>query len=651
MPLFNAINKTPGVYIQEIDVLGPIAGVATNVAAFIGPAKAGPPNEPVQVTNWTQFINTFGLPGSDGNFDPYIYSPPAMMAHAVRGFFDNGGSNCWIVRASTATKASLPLLDRNPTGGQPVLMVTASTEGPAGGGIQITVTDASLAVGVNAVKQEVTLAAAAAIGDKNITLAAGDAAKFFVGDLVLLSEGGTSEEKQIASINNGTVTLDTALTKKFTAAAKFRIADLKIGGKRIRLEKGAGIETGTYIKITQDGTTENAVVSSIENKTWAVTLTAGLANAYAMDAASKAVTVDSIEFTLAVNTAGIGPWANLSLDPRHSRYVLKIIASDSNRNINVVLAEPAPLTAPPNNMPALIAAKALQGGTADDISKLTPGNFINGLAALEKIDEVTMVAIPDRTEFTVQAAMISHCEKMQDRFAVLDPPPGHTPASIKAHRDPLGSSKGFAALYYPQLIITHPTGNGTLKIPPSGHVMGVYARTDDLKGVHKAPANESIRNAVGVETAITDDDHGPLNEKSINVIRAFPGRGVLVWGARTISTSTQWRYINVRRLMLFIEESIQEGTQFAVFEPNNTELWQRLKRAVGEFLERVWKSGALLGDKAEQAFRVRIDDELNPPATIALGQLVIEVRVAPTTPAEFIVFQIIQEPGRKIVTE
>jgi hypothetical protein len=222
---------------------------------------------------------------------------------------------------------------------------------------------------------------------------------------------------------------------------------------------------------------------------------------------------------------------------------------------------------------------------------------------------------------------------------------------ITAQRQLLGSAKGFAALYYPQVIINHPAGNGTLKVPPSGHVMGVYARTDDLKGVHKAPANEAVRNVVGVEVVIADDEHGPLNEKSVNVIRAFPGRGVLIWGARTISTSTQWRYINVRRLMLFIEESIQEGTEFAVFEPNNTELWQRLKRAVNEFLERVWKSGALLGDKAEQAFRVRIDDELNPPATIALGQLIIEVRVAPTTPAEFIVFQIIQEPGRKIVTE
>src|SRR5258707_906868 len=142
MPMFNATNKTPNVYIQEIDVLGPIAGVATSVAAFIGPAKAGPSNEPTLVTNWTQFINTFGAPDKDGNMDPYIYAPPVMMAHAVRGFFDNGGAMCWIVRASTAKKAKLTLSDRNAGGAKPVLVVSARQEGPAGSTIQVTVADA-----------------------------------------------------------------------------------------------------------------------------------------------------------------------------------------------------------------------------------------------------------------------------------------------------------------------------------------------------------------------------------------------------------------------------------------------------------------------------------------------------------------------------
>jgi len=150
---------------------------------------------------------------------------------------------------------------------------------------------------------------------------------------------------------------------------------------------------------------------------------------------------------------------------------------------------------------------------------------------------------------------------------------------------------------------------------------------------------------------LTDDEQGPLNEQSINVIRAFPGRGVLVWGARTISTSTQWRYVNVRRLVTFIEKSIQAGTQFAVFEPNEPSLWEKVKRQVTDFLTRVWRDGALVGVTADQAFRVRVDEELNPPSVRALGQLVIEVIIFPTTPAEFVVFRVIQQPGGPVVQE
>ena len=308
-------------------------------------------------------------------------------------------------------------------------------------------------------------------------------------------------------------------------------------------------------------------------------------------------------------------------------------------------------------MPAVVGPIALQGGKPDDISQLTSVDYTNALTALEKIDDVNIVCIPDRTDIAVQKAMKDHCEKMQDRFAILDPPPNLKPAEITALRnDPNfpASKNGYAALYYPQIYITNRVGKDKgkpLKVPPSGHLAGLYARVDNDRGVHKAPANEELRGVLSLERALSDDEHGPLNELSINVIRAFSARGILVWGARTISTETQWRYINVRRLLLFIEESIQEGTQFAVFEPNNQELWQKVKRQVSEFLDRVWRSGALLGAKPEEAYRVRIDDELNPPTTIALGQLIIEVRVAPTTPAEFVVFQIIQEPGRKIINE
>ena len=184
-------------------------------------------------------------------------------------------------------------------------------------------------------------------------------------------------------------------------------------------------------------------------------------------------------------------------------------------------------------------------------------------------------------------------------------------------------------------------------------VAGLYARTDTARGVHKAPANETLRGALGLEKVLTDDEQGPLNEAGINALRFFPGRGVVVWGARTVAPEdrTQWRYVNVRRLLLYIEESIREGTRFAVFEPNNQALWQTVQRRVADFLTRVWRAGALVGSTPEEAFRVRVDEELTPADQRALGQLVIEVIVYPVTPAEFVEFRVIQQPGGPSVEE
>jgi phage tail sheath protein FI len=188
------------------------------------------------------------------------------------------------------------------------------------------------------------------------------------------------------------------------------------------------------------------------------------------------------------------------------------------------------------------------------------------------------------------------------------------------------------------------TRNGTLlRIPPCGHVAGVYARVDEQRGVHKAPANEMIRGALGLERKLTDNQQGNLNLAGVNVIRTFPDRArPIIWGARTTvkKSVTDWIYVPVRRLMLYIEESIEEGIRWAVFEPNNLILWKKLKRTITEFLTRVWRSGALFGDKAEDAFYVRIDEALNPPSTRALGRLYIEIGVAAVRPAEFIIVRI-----------
>jgi phage tail sheath protein FI len=658
MPTFNVINKMPGVYIQEIDLPGPIAGVSTSIAAFIGPALAGPILQPTRVTNFTQFANTFGLPDANGNLVPFFPQGGIYAPHAVRGFFDNGGATCYFVRVSRARRASLTLLDRAATP-QPALVARARTEGLAGNNITITVQDANAATGRTVVKAAAPLASAS--GTQVVLTTQANANLFRPGDVVLLSEGATSERATIASVSSTTptITLVAPLANTYTAAGSIRIADLIPGQRTLRLDNIANIEVGSTLELTDGTNTEVAVVQAVNPLTNSVTLATGLANTFGMDAADPPVTAQTLEFTLVIagGPGGTRTFPNLSMDPRHSRYVISALAG-AGADAEILLPPTPTPTPPPNNRPAVGGPTNLANGADEDVAGIGPADYANGLDALREVDEVSLVAIPDRTDGTVQGSLIAHCQDMADRFAILDPPPNLGVAEIQAHRATLASDRGFAALYYPRIVVPNPLAGAsgqpaTLLVPPSGHVAGLYARTDEDKGVHKAPANELLQSVVAVERTINETDHGLLNETSVNVIRFFRGKGHRVWGARTIAPPdrTQWRYINVRRLLLFIEESIQEGTEFAVFEPNNEALWETVKRQVTGFLTQVWRAGALVGTKPEEAFSVRIDDELNPPETRALGQLIIEVRVAPTTPAEFIVFQIIQQPGRKIVNE
>ena len=243
---------------------------------------------------------------------------------------------------------------------------------------------------------------------------------------------------------------------------------------------------------------------------------------------------------------------------------------------------------------------------------------------------------------------------MKDRFAILDAPPDMDVEAIRKYREDTAnfdSSTGkYGALYYPWISITNPNAkNGKdriIKIPPSGHIAGIYARVDTERGVHKAPANEAVRGALELERRLIDSEQAILNPIGVNCIRKFPGRGILVWGARTLAEeSSEWRYINVRRLFNFVEESIYESTQWVVFEPNDMDTWERVKRTVTEFLTRVWRSGALFGATPEQAFYVKCDADLNTPEVRSAGQLIVEVGIAPVKPAEFVIFRFKQLPG------
>ncbi|HEU5089997.1 MAG TPA: phage tail sheath subtilisin-like domain-containing protein [Roseiflexaceae bacterium] len=280
-----------------------------------------------------------------------------------------------------------------------------------------------------------------------------------------------------------------------------------------------------------------------------------------------------------------------------------------------------------------------------------------GLEGLEIADDVTMVCCPDLMSAyqagaidrdgvkAVHLAMIAHCERMADRMAILDPLPDLTPQEVKKWRESeTNYDSKFAALYYPWIMVSGPDGK-PMPVPPSGHMAGVWARNDSERGVHKAPANEVIRTALNPAAEITKGEQDVLNPIGVNCIRSFAGRGVRVWGARTLSSDPAWRYINVRRLFNYVEKSIENGTQWVVFEPNDPGLWARVRRDVGAFMTNVWRDGMLFGLSPQEAFFVKCDAELNPPESRDLGRLVIEVGMAPVKPAEFVIFRFSQFSG------
>ena len=296
-----------------------------------------------------------------------------------------------------------------------------------------------------------------------------------------------------------------------------------------------------------------------------------------------------------------------------------------------------------------------------------------GLDTFEAIDEIAIVAAPGHSDAVSYDALLSHCEKLKDRVAIFDPPedvhsidqltvvatsgrskPNKSgsesesgESTKKAGLRPKQSDGGYGAFYFPRIIVRDAfSPKDLVPVAPSGHMAGIYARTDATRGVHKAPANELIRGALDVTYRVTRQEQGVLNPSGINCIRFFPREGIRVWGARTVAdSSSEWRYVNVRRLFNMIEESISKSTKWVVFEPNDTTLWKAITRDVSAFLMLLWRQGALMGNTPEEAFFVQCNEETNPPEVIDAGQVVTLIGVAPVKPAEFVIFRIGQGVG------
>jgi len=532
----------PGVYIEEQPSGSmPIEGVGTAVAAFVGfteryDAELGDPTDPdgvkpQLVTSWPQYERVYGG-----------FVRGAMLPHAVRGFFENGGSAAYICRIPGATGP-------NGTGGTPTAVLPAA-ENPQTPSLQLSARDPSANLEVEVVPPPAQ------------SPAEGDGA-----------EGGSGN-------GGGEYTL--------------RVFE----GGQLREELGGIQFTGRSTRTVERAVNER----------------------------SKFLRID------------MQPVQGTSLAervPAAGRYTLQ---------------------APP--------VDAVQVTPADLVGNESDRTGYQGLAIA---DNVTMVAIPDLVTVATkddgsvdeemflgaQKQLIDFCEASHNKMAILDVPPGLNATRALDWRSRLARDSAFAALYYPNVVVPNPlarpgatNGELYLTVPTAGHVAGVWARTDGARGVWKAPANEAVRGIVRLENDVTNGEQDLLNPEGVNCIRSFGSYGTKIWGARTLAkTDPSWRYINVRRLFNFIEESIQRGTQWAVFEPNDFDLWQRVKRNITSFLRGLWMQGALVGATPEQAFYVLCDATNNPASSVDEGKLIVEVGIAPVKPAEFVIFRISQWQG------
>ncbi|MEP6741155.1 MAG: phage tail sheath subtilisin-like domain-containing protein [bacterium] len=304
-----------------------------------------------------------------------------------------------------------------------------------------------------------------------------------------------------------------------------------------------------------------------------------------------------------------------------------------------------------SGLPFAVAGFFQNGGKRCYIARVAgDSNYRTALEQFESIDEISIVVAPDYHRVAnLELEIIDHCTRMRDRVAIFHSRPGSdTAANIREITPPVDSA--FAAFYLPWIAVNDPVNGQASMAPPCGHIAGIYARVDAERGVHKAPANEVVRGANSLEFEITEQEHAILNPKGVNCIRQFPGRGIRVWGARTTSTDPEWKYINIRRYLIYLEQSIEKGTQWVVFEPNSPPLWAKVNRIITDFLLSEWKMGALMGTKPEHGFFVRVDHTTMTQDDINNGRLIVVIGVAPLKPAEFVIFRIGQRTaaGKKI---
>jgi phage tail sheath protein FI len=627
----------PGVYVEETTFRQKtIEGVSTSTAGFVGPTRFGPVvGEPELLTSFFDFERIYG--GIDQLEFEDTGETPNDLAHAVRGFFENGGSRLYVARAYSRGEnegCAEHVIGAGSTVDPSGLVVRARHPGAAG--------DLAVTFGVRA--------------GQNL--------------LVEDAQGGPSAL-------SGASAYDTVLRVSSTGQAELYWLE----------EHFDTIEQVDTFRLRQpgDSATDAPLATGLQGD--------------GVHVLTVSVTVSAMGRFMDART-----WEDLTPDPRHRRdsLLVEFAPVPTRRAIElytpiVIGSEPLgvapePLTDGVSVLEALledhVAATSVTGTAAELLQEhLLPGlasvpvlpqpvqfqvlleggsdgnrpdpsayegdpDAKSALATLEDIEDISIVAVPGSTRDglgadwrpkaeTIQQLVISHCERMRYRIAVLDSPDQALVGQVREYRAKLDSTR--AALYYPWITIVDPTTNRELNTPPSGFVSGIYARNDVERGVHKSPANEVVRLAIGFEYLLNKAQQDVLNPDGINCLRYFEGRGLRVWGARTVSSDPEWRYVALRRYFVFLERSIDKGTQWSVFEPNGKVLWGQVRRTIEDFLFNEWTSGHLMGDDPEQAYFVKCDRSTMTQSDFDNGRLICLIGVAPLRPAEFVIFRIGQK--------
>ncbi len=463
---------------------------------------------------------------------------------------------------------------------------------------------------------------------------------------------------RFAAKNPGTWGDDIRVVVTPSSKAKTQILEVldTADGKKYLVKNGAGFQPGDVVMYFDK--TECVYNRVVKNQDNVITFQKEFEDDVVDRNLLPSKVVTTCEFTLEVKYSDqVELYENASFNISAPNYIEKKVAKSDLITVQYVGKESGEPQAPfaafvsAEDEEAAVVTVSFTGGSNGSVSNISAADFIGtdngagkrtGIQSFLDNDVVSIMAVPGVTDPNVQLMLVAHCENLASRFAVLDiPRDSRKVADVIAHRDIFDSN--YAALYHPWLTIFDPLDKKNIAIPPSGSVIGIYARNDNTRGVHKAPANEVVRACVGLDCQFNKGEQDILNPKGVNLIRTFPGQGIRVWGARTATSNPSWKYINVRRLFIFIEESIKANTNWAVFEPNDEVLWVRVQRTISVFLTGLWRNGSLAGSSPEEAFFVNIGRNTMSQDDIDNGRLVCVIGVAPVKPAEFVIFRISQK--------